>query len=99
MEVRGLNGYLQYITEKKKEKVIAILEAKNRNLTEPDVIVWVPLSNKASQIQTAKSPHKWIIGIKGHSDAHPTYLSLWAITHITYIPLKHFIQQVSGNSK
>lgn len=37
MEVRGLN--LQYITEKKKKKVIAILEAKNRNLTEPDVIV------------------------------------------------------------
>lgn len=38
MEVRVLNGYLQYITKKKK-KVIAILEAKNRNLTEPDVIV------------------------------------------------------------
>lgn len=62
--------------KKEKKKVIAIFEAKNRNLTEPDVIVRVPLSNKSSQIQTAKSPHKWIIGIKGHSDAHPTYLSL-----------------------
>lgn len=39
MEVRRLNGYLQYITEKRKKKVIAILEAKNRNLTEPDIIV------------------------------------------------------------
>lgn len=39
MEVRGLNGYLQYITKRKKKKVIAILEAKHRNLTEPDVIV------------------------------------------------------------
>lgn len=39
MEVRGLNGYLQYITKRKKKKVIAIFEAKHRNLTEPDVIV------------------------------------------------------------
>lgn len=35
---------------------------------------------------------------RGHSDVHRTYLSLWAITHMTRFPTEQQ-QQVSGNSK
>lgn len=60
------------------------------------LLLRVPLSNEANIIE----PHKkGIIGSKGHSDLHPTDLSLWAITHhVVSSNTLIFTQQVSGNS-